>query len=805
MIRNHLRIALRKFYKDRRFTLLNLIGLATGLACTFLIYLWVNDEMSMDKFHQNKDRLFQVLQNLPEADGVVATIEPTPGILAKTLADEMPEVEEAATVRVPSPQENPTGVVSVNDIHIKAREQYVTPNYFRMFSYQLLQGNKDKVLSGKYNVLLSDDLAMRLFHTTENLVGKTVEWDRSDPFSRKTNGSFIISGIFKAPPSTSSTQFDILFTYDLYFEKNKSYLDNWGSSNPKTFVLLKKGVDEKAFADKVWNLYREKWKASHGDEDLQYIGTFLLQRYSDKYLHNAYALGKPAGGRIEYVKLFTIIAIFILVIACINFMNLSTARASGRLKEVGIRKVVGASRRMLILQHLGESLLMAFLSLVIAAVFVWIFLPTFKNITGKDLNLHITTNLVITILSITCVTGLIAGSYPAIYLSSFRPTAVLKGKLQTSSGESWIRKVLVIFQFSISAMLIISVLVVYTQMKLIQTKNLGLNKENVIRFANAGKIQENQSAFLAEIKNIPGVVNAAAMSGDMLGTHASGGGISWPGKSPNENVEFSGIYSDYGLIETLGIKMAAGRPFSTKFGSDSDQVIFNESAIAAMHLKDPVGKTVKLWGAEKQIVGVVKDFHFESLYKKIGPLFITCSQNNSSILVKIQAFNEHETIARIEKFYKEFNQGLPFEYRFLDDDYQAHYASEQRVSVLSRYFAGMAIIISCLGLFGLAAFTAQKREKEIGIRKVVGASVSSVIMLLSKDFLKLVLIALLIAFPLSWLFMHRWLEGFAYRVPINVSIFLLAGSSIILITLLTISFQSVKSAMMNPVNSLRSE
>ena len=446
-------------------------------------------------------------------------------------------------------------------------------------------------------------------------------------------------------------------------------------------------------------------------------------------------------------------------------MNLSTAKASKRVKGSGNKKVIGASRRSLILQYMGESMLMAFLSLVIASLLVALLLPAFKEITGKEISLQFSSGLVFSIIGITLVTGLIAGSYPAIYLSGFKPAMVLKGKLNTSAGESWIRQGLVVFQFSISVILIVSVMVVYKQMKLIQTTNLGYNKDNIIRFSNEGRLRENLSGFISEIKNIPGVVNASGADGDLLGNAGhSGSGINWEGKNPNVGIEYYGVDVNYDFIETMGLKMAQGRAFSKNFGSDSSKVIFNESAIAAMGLKNPIGKTVSLWGQKKEIIGIVKDYHFESLYKKIGPAFLTYSQNNSNLLVKIKAGAERETIPQIEQFYKKYNPGLTFDYKFLDDDYQALYSSEQRVAVLSRYFAGIAIIISCLGLFGLAAFTAQKRQKEIGIRKVVGASVSNIATMLSKDFLKLVLIALSIAIPLSWWAANQWLQSFAYRI-----------------------------------------
>jgi len=433
-------------------------------------------------------------------------------------------------------------------------------------------------------------------------------------------------------------------------------------------------------------------------------------------------------------------------------------------------------------------------------------LPVFTAITGKQLVLNFNFSFIISILLITFITGIISGSYPALYLSGFRPALVLKGKLNASSGESWVRKGLVVFQFAISVILIISVMVVYKQMVLVQTKNLGYNKDNIIRIPNEGKLREGLATFLTEVKNIPGVVAVSSVEGDLLGNPGhSGGGISWEGKDPNLGIEYYGIGVDYDFMEMLGLKMKDGRTFSKEFGSDSSKVIFNESAIAAMGLKSPIGKTVSLWGQKKQIVGIAKDFHFESLYKKVAPFFFYYSPNNDNVLIKLKAGTERETLARLEKFYKQFNQGLPFEYKFLDEDYQALYASEQRVAVLSRYFAVIAIIISCLGLFGLAAFTAQKRQKEIGIRKVVGASVSNVVVLLSGDFLKLVLIAVLIAFPLAWWAMNKWLEGFAYRIHIDVNLFLIAGFTTILITLLTISFQSIKAAIANPVKSLRTE
>lgn len=802
MLKNYFKTAWRNLIKDKQFTLLNLLGLSTGLACTLLIFLWVNDELHIDKFNEKDSRLYQVLKTAPNSDGTVTTFDATQGLLAEELVKSYPEIEYATAVR----PEREMGILSIDDKHIKATWQFADKDFFTIFSYRLLEGNKNNVFSDKYGVLLSDNLAKKLFNTTSNLIGKTITWSPGGEFK----GPYTIRGIFEAPPSNATQHFDLVLNYSLYVEKEINTMgdiSNWGSNMVNTYLVFKKGTDIEKFKSKFKDFTKAKIKSLVNSQDLlKWEGDLLLQKYSDRYLYNKYENGKIAGGRIEYVRLFSIIAIFILVIACINFMNLSTAKAAGRMKEVGIRKVVGASRKLLVLQYMGESVLMSLIAIIIAVALVSLLLPSFKTITGKDLSLHFSLGFILTLAAIALISGILAGSYPALYLSGFKPVAVLKGKLRTSVGESMIRKGLVIFQFTISVILIISVLVVYKQMKLVQTTNLGYTKDNVIKLTSEGKLHSNEEVFINEIKKIPGVINASGMNGNFVGQAGhGGGGIDWEGKNPNLGIEYYGISGDYNFMEVLGLKMAEGRTFSKQFGSDSNSVIFNQSAITAMGIKDPVGKVVSLWGKKKQIIGIVTDYHFESLYKKVGPAFIEYDPENEFIIVKLKAGSEQATISKLEEFYKNFNQGLTFDYKFLDDEYQAMYSSEQRVAMLSRYFAAIAIIISCLGLFGLSAFTAQKRQKEIGIRKVVGASISGIAIMLSKDFLKLILLSVLIAFPIAWLITHQWLQSFAYRTTIGAGVFLLAAASIIIITLLTISFQSVKAAVMNPVKSLRSE
>jgi ABC-type antimicrobial peptide transport system permease subunit len=798
MVRHNLLLIYRNFKRYKITFLINLIGLSTGLACTILIYLWVSDEINFDKFHEKDRQLYQVMQNAPLADGIFTT-EGTPGLLYEALAQEMPELEESAVAAYAPGARLTKGIIAFGDTYLKASELHVSKNYFNIFSYHLIQGGTNNVLSDKYSVVLSDELALKLFHTTGNVVGKTVEWKRGN-----LSGLYTVSGVFEKPPANSSAQFDLLFTYELLFEKNARNLGNWGNSNPMTYLILKEGTDVQELNDKIKNFSKSKFKDLN-NADGDWIGTLFLQRYSDKYLYNRFENGVQAGGRISYVKLFSIIAVFILIIACINFMNLSTAKASHRLKEIGVKKAIGADRQTLIFQHLGESQLITFLSLIIALLMVALMLPEFNEITGKQLILHFNPNIAITLLGIALITGLISGSYPALYLSGFKPAMVLKGRLNTSTGEQWLRKGLVVFQFTVSIILIVSVLVVYKQIEFIHSKNLGYNKDNIIRFINEGKLPEHLDGFLTDIKRIPGVVNASTLGNNLAANQGSTSGLDWEGKNAGEDIQFGNLEVDFDLIELFGFEMKEGRSFSREFNTEASKIIFNEAAITAMAMEDPVGKTIKLWGEEKQIIGVVKNFHFESLYERVKPCFLRLSPGSSNILVKIKSGMERETVARIAKLYRKYNEGLPFEYRFLDEDYQALYAAEERVAVLSRYFAGMAIVISCLGLFGLAAFTCERRVKEISVRKILGSTEFSIVYLLSAEFTKLVFASVLVALPISYLLTRNWLNSFAFRIDLQVWFFISAGLLALFIALITIGIQTVKAARSNPASNLRTE
>ncbi|WP_221622068.1 permease prefix domain 2-containing transporter [Larkinella knui] len=791
MLRNHFKIAWRNLVKDRQFTLLNLIGLSTGLACTLLIYLWVNDELHIDKYNEKDDQLFQVMANHFHGDAV-ETINHTPGLLADALAAEMPEVEHAVTV-VPASWFASKGVISAGENRLKAGGQFVGKDYFKVFTCPFLQGDRNSIFADNSTVALSEEMAVKLFGNTKDVIGKAVKWDNAE-----FTGTYRVGGIFENSPANSTEQFDLIFSFNVFFVRRPG-MENWGNSDPSTFLILRKGTDIGQFNAKIRDFLQTKDKTK--------TQLFAI-KYSDKYLHGQFVNGHQAGGRIAYVRLFSIIAVFILIVACINFMNLSTAKASGRIKEVGIKKVVGAFRSSLIVQYLGESILMTFLSLLLAAFWVVLLLPQFNIITGKHIHFEFDATLIGSILGITLLTGLISGSYPALYLSGFNPTAVLKGKLKTSVGELLVRKGLVVFQFTISILFIVSVLVVYQQIDYIQTKNLGYNRDHIIHFeiplAMDSVKLKSAEAFLGEVKNSPGVVNASSYYHNLTGDHGAISGFQWPGKPPGKDIDFSNLEVGYNFMETLGMELKEGRGFSNNQNSDRE-IIFNEAAIKSMGLKDPIGKTVKFWDRERQIVGVVKDFNFESLYSTVKPCFFQVYPVMPNIMVKIQSGAEQQTIARIQKVFEAYHQGLVFDYQFLDENYKALYAAERRIGVLSRYFAGLTILISCLGLFGLAAFTAQRRQKEIGIRKVVGATVGNVAVMLSMDFMKLLGMALLIAFPLIGWALSQWLHNFAYHVDLGLGVFVIAGLSITFITLFTVGYQAIKAALMNPVKSLKSE
>lgn len=786
MLVHYVRLISRGFLRFRSVFVINLLGLSTALTSVLLIYLWVNDELSIDQYNQHNERLLQVKQNIIDGEQIYTGVG-TPGILAQALTAEIPEVEYAVAY-VPWDVYGSLPVVEWQDKRFKTKTQFASKDFFILFSLPVFSGDPATCLVDGKSVVLTTRLAQKLFGTTDGVLGKTIVW--------KEWGKellFTVSAVCEAPPENATMQFDLLLNYDLFL-KDHDWLLTWDSSDPHTVVKLREGANVDDFREKIADLIVRKNPKSKQ--------RLIAQRYSEGYLHGSFTNGVNTGGRIQYVKLYSLIGIFILAIAAINYTNLSTAKAARRVREMGIQKAIGAQRSWLIFQQLGESAIVVVMSMVAALLFADLLLKPFNTLTGKHLALSLDPMLIVTILAIVVATSLLAGAYPALYLSRFNPAATLRGAVQTGRAEWYARRALVVFQFAVSVGLIMAALVVYRQLDFIHSKQLGYDREHVIHFDT-----ENISdAFMNELKGIPGVANAGRFYHDLLGRHGSTGAVDWPGRDPEKHINFGNLEMGYDLIETMDFKLAEGKSFQREFGS-INQIVFNESAIKEMGLKNPIGMHVTLWGDDKEIVGVVKDFNFESLYSKVAPCFLQLvpmvDGYPSRVMVRLTPGDQANTIERIEKFFRKYNSGLAFEYTFFSEDYQRLYQAEQRVATLSRYFSTITVVIGCLGLFGLAAFTAERRAKEIGIRKVLGSTNAGIVALLSGEFLTTVLIAIGIAIPMSHLALSSWLRGFEYRIDIPLHYYVLSALSAVAIALVTVGSQAYKAASADPAKVLR--
>ncbi|MEM8486524.1 MAG: ABC transporter permease [Bacteroidota bacterium] len=796
MFKHNLLIAYRSFIRNKGSFLINILGLTTGLACALFIGLWVQNELEIDSYHEKKDRLYQVMQQIPMVDGVMVA-DWTPGPLAQALMDELPEVERAISAKMAPDVFD--GIISFDESFIKARPQYADQGFFDLFSYPLLHGDKQQVLGSPYDVVISADLAEKLFGTTSRAMGQTVKWEKKIGEIIDFSRDFTVTGVFDNEPARTSTNFDLLFSFDFYLEKSPQTAE-WFNDQASTYVLLKPGMNTSELDEKITSLVGARRNAKHG---------FFLQSYASRYLYNNYDKGAVAGGRIEYLWLFSIIAVLMLMIAGVNFMNLATAKASIRVKEIGTKKTIGATRGQLMGQFVQESMLIALLAFGCAILVVYLLLPQFNMITGKALTLDTSLGLWAIMLGVALLTGLLSSVYPALYLSGFNPIQVLKGKMQISFGEVWLRKALVVFQFAVSAVLIVFVTVIFLQMEFIQTKNLGYDRDNVIAIQREGALENDVETFLAEVKALPGVQHASNSSSKLIESSNFTWGIDWPGRQPDEQLQINPFIVSYGYLETFDINLVRGRSFDQTHGNEYNKVILNEAAVASMGLENPLGTVLTIWNEDVEVVGVAEDFHFQSMYKDIAPCFFKLfpEGNNygAEINIKISAGAEVATLAQIEKLYTIHNPGYPFAFSFVDDEYQAIYESEARTSVLSRLFAALAILISCLGLFGLAAFTAERRTKEIGIRKVLGASAWGIVGLLSKDFTRMILIAILVALPVSYFIVAHWLEAFMYSIELQWWIF--AGAALITLgtAWVTVGFQTFRASTINPVTCLQYE
>ncbi|WP_460948199.1 permease prefix domain 2-containing transporter [Spirosoma daeguense] len=796
MIGNYLKIARRNLVRNKSFTAINILSLVLGLACSLLIMLWVQDERSIDGFHANGDNLYQVYERA-YFDGKVEANYFTQGLLADELKRVVPEVQYASAL-----EWNNASTFAVGDKVDKMSGTAAGGDFFKMFSYSLLEGTIETALTTPGGIAISRKMAEVFFGSPAKALGQSIR------YNNKSN--LMVSAVFENPPANSSLQFDFLTPWSDFVKEN-DWTKRWGNTDPVTFVQLRtdrngQAIDPAKVEAKIKDfVYRYTPKTTGHRIEV------ALQSFPEKYLHSTFKDGQLDGGRIEYVRLFSLVAVFILLIACINFMNLATARSQKRAKEVGVRKVVGAARFALIGQFMSEAILLTFFAVVIAIGLVLALLPTFNELTGKTLMLPLNQPVFwLGLIGLLLLTGSVAGSYPALFLSSLNPIRILKGSVtsvRTGLGALLFRKGLVVFQFSLSIILIVGMIVIYRQMAYFQSKNLGFDRQNLVYVPLEGELIGKYDLFKQEAGQLDGIATVSRMeeSPTGLGHHITD--VNWTGKSPSLFTSFANTAVGYDFAKTLNIKLLTGRDFSEAYGTDTLNFLINETALKKIGYKQPIGQPLS-WGSRKgTIVGVLKDFHFNSMRQSIEPLIIRLRKEPrwGTILIRTEAGKTREALAGLEKICKDLNPNFPFTYQFSDQEYARLYQSEQIVSQLSTFFACLAVFISCLGLFGLATFTAEQRTKEIGVRKVLGASVNSIVGLLSKDFLKLVAIAIVIASPVAWWAMNEWLQSFAYKIDLTWWVFALAGLIAIAIALLTVSFQSVRAALMNPVKSLRSE
>lgn len=782
MYKNYLVTSLRNFARHKSSFLINLTGLSTGLACTLLILLWVQDEFSYDKFYPEAGNMYKVMGRFEYANNI-SVGDWSPGPLGNHLGEEYPDIAYATVCTWEEPH-----LISYGDKNISASGRFGGKDFFSVFQLQSRGGDLSQAFAEPNTIALSRSLAEKLFGS-ENALGKDVQFNLDNTYK--------VTAIYEDFPANSSIKAEWVSPIDGYFYKYNRWATNWGNYGPKTFVRLRDGADAQAVTSKIRDIPRRMV----GDT----TSTFLLYPFTDSYLYGTFENGEEAGGRIEYVRLFGAIAAFILCIACINFMNLTTARATRRAKEIGIRKAIGARRSQLVSQFFFESFLVTTFSAVLGLLLVALILPYFNQLTDKQIQLQPgEPGLYGYLLLIVLTTALLSGSYPAFYLASFKVVKILKGAIKGSGGEVFVRRGLVIVQFALSVLLIIATAVVYQQVQYINEKNLGYNKENLLFFSADEEFLKYHEVFGNEVKKINGVLSVSGSNHKLLGHASSNGNVQWEGKSADQIVNFETIRTDYDFLKTIGIDIVEGRDFSREFATDTARLIVNETAVRIMGLTEPLGAKVKLWGADFEIVGVAKDFHFSSIHKSIEPAIITLEPGTVWIYwIRISGHNISETLAEIDALYKQINPEYPFQYRFQDQALANLYVAEQRIGTLSTYFALFAILISALGLFGLSTYMAEKRKKEIGIRKVLGASVSQLVAMLTRDFTVLVAASIVIATPFAYYLTSMWLDGFEYHIRLNFWYFACAAVLALAVAFFTISIQSLKAASANPAHSLR--
>jgi ABC-type antimicrobial peptide transport system permease subunit len=798
MIKSIFKIAYRNLLRNKSFSIINISGLAIGMASAMLILLWVKNELSYDNFYPNKKRLYQAWYKDKGNDGInVGNV--TTKMLAPALKQEFPEVEKSARFFW-----DEVFLFSVGEKKMNISGNMTDPDFLTMFSFPLLQGDVNTALNNPYDIVITQKLSKKLFGD-ENAMGKTIRVDNKYDFR--------VSAVMKDLPVNTQFTFEYLLPWS--HMKTTSQDDScWGCGSSRNYVMLKQNTSIDAVNDKIKGIVKK-----HAGPEIS--GEVFLYPVSKLRLYSNFENGQPAGGKIEMVKIFSLIAVFILLIACINFMNMSTARSEKRAKEVGIRKVAGAQKGSLIGQFLGESILVACIAGAVALLLVHLCLPGFSSFTSKQLVVNTTTssqleieygNVYFWILfaGFILFTGIIAGSYPAFFLSSFRPVAVLKGSFKKVHALVTPRKVLVILQFTFSIILIISTIVIQRQVKYSQERATGYDKNNLVYIPLSGDIDKNFELIKNDLIS-KGIAASVTKTSAPITEGWSSGEARWAGKDPNDKTEFNYYNTTGNIAATAGLQLVQGRDIDLKiYPTDSTAVILNESAVKAMGLKDPIGQLINhgTWDADWHVVGVVKDFILQSPYEPIKPMVIQGPRANWFNVIHVKFTGKNSTaqhVADMEKVFKLYNPDYPFDYHFVDERYDTKFSNEKTTATLTAFFAALTIFISCLGLFGLAAYMAENRIKEIGVRKVLGASVAGITALLSKDFVKLVFISIIIASPVAWWAMNKWLSGYNYHTNISWWIFFIAGVLSLLIALFTVSFQAIKAAITNPAKSLRTE
>ena len=787
MLKNFFKISYRNLLRNKGFSFINISGLAVGMASAILILLWIQNEVSYDQFHANKDRIYEAW-NKATFSGKLQCWNTTPKILARTLEHDMPEVERAVRVNWPTPN-----LFSIGEKRLTPTGNIVDSGFLQMFSFPLLKGNPATALNDLHSIVLTEKLAKTLFGNDDPM-GKVIKLDNKE--------NFTVTGVLKDLPNNTRFSFDYLLSWS-YLRKTGGDDSSWGNNSTRTYVMLKPNATLASVAPKVKVLKRK-----YSNEDPTW--EMFLYPISKWRLYSSFTNGVEDGrGQIELVRMFGIIAAFILLIACINFMNLSTARSEKRAKEVGIRKVVGAQKASLISQFIGESILIAFLAGIVAVIIVEISLPGFNTLTNKKLSIDFGSMYFwLAGIGFVIFTGMLAGSYPAFFLSSFQPVKVLKGTFKKVNALVTPRKVLVVLQFTFAIILIICTVIVKQQIDYAQDRESGYDKNNLVYSFVTDDLLKNYNLLKNELLSSGTAVSVCKTSAPLTQGWSDTWGFQWEGKDPNDKTDFDRYVSDEGLVKTAGMQLIAGRDFDLKnFPTDSFGVILNESAVKAMGFKNPLGQIVKD-DTSYHVVGVIKDFILQSPYLPMKPMVIEGAHVQWFSVIQIKLNDKNSTAKNLkatEAIFKKYNPEYPFEHHFVDDEYAKKFEDEKRTGTLAGLFAALTIFISCLGLFGLATYMAENRVKEIGVRKVLGASVAGISALLSKDFVKLVLVAFIVAAPVAWWLMTVWLRDYPYHVGVQWWVFIMAGALSVLIALFTVSYQAIKAAVANPAKSLRTE